>query len=322
MIKSVVELPAQGKQVFVRIDFNVPLEHGKVLDDRRIKTALPTVNLLIRNGADKIRLATHLGRPTQASQELSTKLLQPTLQSLFKENYHKIELLENLRFSPLEEGNDRSFAAELVDGMDYYVNEAFSNSHRAHASMVAAAQLKPAFGGLALLKEVSELTKLRSAPERPFVVVIGGAKVTDKLPLVQALLPIADKILVGGKVGFELTDDHPKIVKPLDSVSGFDIGPKTRHRFSEELAAAKTIFWNGNLGKSEELRYAAGTQELARYIASLPAYRVVGGGDTVAAVEALGLTNSFDFVSTGGGATLEFLAGKRLPGLEALGYYE
>lgn len=322
MIKSVVELPAKGKRIFVRVDFNVPIKHGKVFDDRRMKAALPTVNLLIRNGADKIRLATHFGRPTQPSSQFSTKLLEPALQGMFKEQFGKLELLENLRFSSLEQQNDSSFAKELMSGTDYYVNEAFSVSHRAHASIVGAGQLKPAFGGLTLLKEVSELEKLRSTPERPFVVVIGGDKVTDKLPLVQALLPIADKILVGGKVGFELTDDHPKIVKPLDSVSGFDIGPKTRHRFSEELVGAKTIFWNGNLGKSEELRYAAGTQELARYIANLPAYRVVGGGDTVAAIEALGLTSSFDFVSTGGGATLEFLAGKQLPGLAVLGYYE
>lgn len=322
MIKSVVELPAKGKRIFVRVDFNVPLKQGRVVDDRRIKTALPTINLLIRNGADKIRLATHLGRPKHASGEFSTKLLVPLMRDLLKENFGKLELLENLRFSLLEEQNDLSFSKELMRGTDYYVNEAFSVSHRSHASLVAAAKLKPAFGGLTLLKEVSELEKLRSAPERPFVVLIGGDKVTDKLPLVQALLPVADKILVGGKVGFELTDDHPKIVKPLDSVSGLDIGPKTRHRFSEELVGAKTIFWNGNLGKSEELRYAAGTQELARYIANLPAYRVVGGGDTVAAIEALGLASSFDFVSTGGGATLEFLAGKRLPGLEALGYYE
>ncbi|MBI3261387.1 phosphoglycerate kinase [Candidatus Berkelbacteria bacterium] len=323
MIKPLSQLPASGKHIFVRVTFNVPLnDHGQVMDDRRIKAALPTINTLLKQGATKLRLATHLGRPTEPTPSLSTQKIEPIIKELLGENYSRIELLENTRFDPRERLNDRSFALELMEGMDYYVNEAFPDCHRAHASIVAAANIKPAFGGMNLMKEISELEQLRDAPRRPFVVLIGGAKVEDKLPVVEALLPISDKILVGGKVGFELTLEDPKLIKPIDSIGGFDIGPKTIELYKEHLLGAKTIFWNGNLGKSEDPKFANGTNTIAEFLASQSGYRVVGGGDTLEVLDSLGIGDRFDFVSTSGGATLEFLAGKRLPGLEVLGYYE
>lgn len=323
MIKPLSQLPASGKHIFIRVTFNVPLDDmGQVMDDRRVRAAVPTLNWLFSQGAAGLKLATHLGRPTGPDPLLSTQKLVPIIKELLGENYARIELLENTRFDPRERSNDQSFARELMEGMDYYVNEAFPDCHRAHASIVAAAELKPAFGGLNLLKEISELEKLRDAPARPFVVLIGGAKIEDKLPLVEALLPIADKILVGGKVGFELTLEDPKLVKPIDSIGGgLDIGPKTVELFKEHLKGAKTIFWNGNLGKSENPVFASGTNAMARFLAAHDGYRVVGGGDTLEVLDSLGIGDRFDFVSTSGGATLEFLAGKRLPGLEALGYY-
>lgn len=323
MIRPLGQLPASGKHIFVRVTFNVPLnDQGQIMDDRRIKAALPTISWLLSQGAAGLRLATHLGRPTGPTPSLSTQKLEPIIKKLLAKNYARVELLENTRFDPRERLNDRSFALELMAGMDYYVNEAFPDCHRAHASIVAAAKLKPAFGGLNLMKEIAELEKLRNVPARPFVVLVGGAKVEDKLPLVEALLPIADKILVGGKVGFELTLEDPKLVKPIDSVGGgLDIGPKTIELFKQHLGVGKTIFWNGNLGKSEDPAFANGTNAIAEFLAAQGSYRVIGGGDTVEALDLLGIFDRFDFVSTSGGATLEFLAGKRLPGLEALGYY-
>ncbi|MFY9484225.1 MAG: phosphoglycerate kinase [Patescibacteria group bacterium] len=322
MIKPLNQLPASGKHIFVRVTFNVPLnDRWQVMDDRRIRAALPTINWLLSQGVAGLRLATHLGRPTRPDPLLSTQKLKPIIQGLLGKNYSRIELLENTRFDPRERLNDRSFASQLMEGMDYYVNEAFPDCHRGHASIVAAASIKPAFGGLNLMKEISQLEKLRKSPSRPFVVLVGGAKVEDKLPLVEALLPIADKVLVGGKVGFELTLNDPKLIKPVDSIDEFDIGPKTIELFKEHLGEAKTIFWNGNLGKSEDPTFANGTNAIAEFLASQDGYRVVGGGDTLEVLDSLGIANRFDFVSTSGGATLEFLTGKRLPGLEALGYY-
>lgn len=323
MINPLSQLPASGKHIFVRVTFNVPLDdNGHVTDDRRIRAALPTITWLLDQGAKKLRLATHLGRPTEPNSLLSTQKLVPVIKDMLGENYSRIELLENTRFDPRERSNDQSFARELMEGMDYYVNEAFPDCHRGHASILAAAALKPAFGGLNLIKEVTELEKLRKVPARPFVVMIGGAKVEDKLPLVQALLPIADKVLVGGKVGFELTLEDPKLVKPIDFIGGgFDIGPRTIELFKRHLRGAKTVFWNGNLGKSEDPAFAHGTNSMVEFLSSQEGYRVVGGGDTITVLDSLGISDRFDFVSTSGGATLEFLAGKRLPGLEALGYY-
>lgn len=323
MIKPVKELSASGKRIFVRVTLNMPFdEHGKLTDERRIRAALPTLAWLIDQGAAGLRLATHIGRPAEPTPSLSTKRLEPKLRELIGEKFSRIELLENTRFDPRERADDVSFAQELMAGMDCYVNEAFPDCHRAHASLHAAAKLKPAFGGLNLMREIAELEKLKNQPKQPFVVVVGGAKVEDKLPLVEALLPIADKILVGGKVGFEITLEDRKLVKPVDSIDGFDIGPQTVELFKKELEGAKTVFWNGNLGKSEDPSFAHGTHAIAGFIASHGGYRVVGGGDTVRALDSFGLAGRFDFVSTGGGATLQFLAGKRLPGLEALGYYE
>ena len=331
MMRSLDQLDPAGKRVFVRVDFNVPTEAGKVKDTTRIELALATIRLLLGKGAASVRLATHLGRPKQASPEFSTNQLKPALKALIKQGYQRIELLENLRFSPAEGLNDQTFANELMAGMDCYVNEAFSVCHRTQASIVAAAQLKPAFAGLKLVKEVLELEKLKVAPARPFVVVIGGAKVQDKLAVIEAMSKVADVVLLGGKTGLEykakvgqnvhIVQNVQNVIALVDDLDGLDIGPQTIALFKKELSKAKTIFWNGNLGKSEEAQYAKGTHEITRFLAKLPSYRVIGGGDTLAAVRSLNLTDQFDFVSSGGGATLYFLAGKRLPGLEVLGYY-
>ncbi len=320
-LRSIDQLPAENKHVLVRVAFNVPMVDGKVTDPRRIHAAIPTIQYLLSDGAAKVRLATHLGRPTGPTDELSTRQLMPLLKELLGDDVNHIELLENVRFSPGEVANSDTLAAQLTAGMDYYVNEAFPDCHRNHASIVKAAQLLPNYAGFHLLQEIRSLEKLQHNPKRPYVVVLGGAKVEDKLPLVRAFLKVADTILVGGKIGFSLTLSHPKIIKPVDNHDLFDIGPRTIARFREALSRANTIFWNGNLGKSEDPRYEQGTRAIAEHIARLASYRVVGGGDTVAAIDGFGLAEQFSFVSTGGGATLAFLAGERLPGLAVLGYY-
>jgi phosphoglycerate kinase len=332
------EAEVSGKRVLVRVDFNVPLEEGEVADDTRIRASLPTLRLLLDRGVSEAVLASHLGRPKGEDPSLSMEPVRRRLRELLDDA--RLRLLENTRFNPGETTNEVGFARELAGGCDLYVNDAFGAAHRAHASTEAVAHLLPAYAGLLLERELEELGKLLEGPERPYVAVLGGAKVEDKIGVLRALEERADTLLIGGKMaeevdlesGYELPRDvvaaeafaedaEAKIV-PADSVPdgwlGLDIGPETRAHFAERIAAAKTVFWNGPMGVFEWPRFAEGTKAVAEAVAEAEAHTVVGGGDSVRAVEELGVAERIDWISTGGGAALELLEGKELPGVVAI----
>ena len=336
--RSVRDAEVSGKRVLVRVDFNVPLEDGRVADDTRIRAALPTLELLLERDPAEVVLASHLGRPDGEDPALSMEPVRRRLRDLLDDD--RLELLENTRFNPGETQNDPEFARELADGRDLYVNDAFGAAHRAHASTEAVAHLLPAYAGLLLERELDELGALLEDPAHPFVAVLGGAKVEDKLGVVRSLCERADSLLVGGKMAEEL-DAAEKIELPLDVVAaaafeedaearivpagelpegwlGLDIGPETRERFSERIAEAKTVFWNGPMGVFEWRRFGEGTKAVAEAVAASSAHTVVGGGDSVRAVEELGVADRIDWISTGGGASLELLEGKELPGVAAI----
>ena len=336
--RSVRDAEVSGKRVLVRVDFNVPLEGGDVADDTRIRAALPTLELLLERDAAEIALVSHLGRPKGPDPALSMEPVRRRLRELFDDE--RLELLENTRFNPGETANDPEFAHELANGSDLYVNDAFGAAHRAHASTEAVAHLLPAYAGLLLERELEELGALLEDPARPFVAVLGGAKVEDKIGVVRSLSERADVLLVGGKMAEEL-DHAEKIELPTDVVAaaafdadaearivaarevpegwlGLDIGPETRKRYSERIAEAKTVFWNGPMGVFEWRRFAEGTKAVAEAVAASSAHTVVGGGDSVRAVEELGVADRIDWISTGGGASLELLEGKELPGVAAI----
>jgi phosphoglycerate kinase len=350
--RSVRDADVSGKRVLVRVDFNVPLEEGRVADDTRIRAALPTIELLLERGASALRLASHLGRPKGPDPALSMDPVRAHLRELLPDE--RVELLENTRFDPGETKNDPEFARRLAEGCDLYVNDAFGAAHRAHASTVGVAELLPAYAGSLLERELEELGALLEGPERPFVAVLGGAKVEDKIGVLQSLSERADAVLVGGKMAEELrarpantlgeNENHSQngaLDLPVDVVAatafeadadtrvvaadevpdgwlGLDIGPETRARFAERIASARTVFWNGPMGVFEWDRFAAGTKAVAEAVAAADAHTVVGGGDSVRAVEELGLADRIDWVSTGGGASLELLEGKELPGVVAI----
>lgn len=367
--------PLDGKAVLVRADLNVPLADGPggrvVVDDFRIRQSLPTLAWLQERGA-KVTVCSHLGRPRGAP---DPRYEMGPVRARLAELAPGVELVENLRFDPGEEGNDPSFLRRLVEGQDAYVNDAFGVSHRAHASVVGPPALLPCGAGRLLQREVEVLTTLLEAPRRPFVVLLGGAKVADKLGVLRSLAARADTILVGGgmaatflaaqghAVGASLLDASkleecrallagaaevrlPDDVVALSADGGanlggrpglessgtvavyepdlpegwraFDIGPTTRARFAEALAGAGTVLWNGPMGVCEDARFAAGTEAVAAAVAACPGFTVVGGGDSVAAIDRLGLAGRIGHVSTGGGATLELLEHGDLPGLAAL----
>jgi phosphoglycerate kinase len=322
----------------VRVDFNVPLEDGRVADDTRIRAALPTLELLLERDAAEVTLASHLGRPKGHDPALSMEPVRRRLRELLDDE--RLKLLENTRFNPGETQNDPEFARELADGRDLYVNDAFGAAHRAHSSTEAVAHLLPAHAGLLLERELEELGALLGNPARPYVAVLGGAKVEDKIGVVRSLSERADVLLVGGKMAEEL-EAAEKIELPVDVVAarafekeadarvvradevpdgwlGLDIGPETRKRYGQRIAKAKTVFWNGPMGVFEWPRFAEGTRAVAEAVAAASAHTVVGGGDSVRAVEELGLADRVDWVSTGGGASLELLEGKELPGIVAI----
>jgi phosphoglycerate kinase len=336
--RSVRDADVAGKRVLVRVDFNVPLDDGRVADDTRIRAALPTIRLLLDNDAEKLRLCSHLGRPKGEDPALSLRPVEEHLRGLLDDP--RVSVLENTRFHPGETKNDEAFARELADGCDLYVNDAFGSAHRAHASTEAVAHLLPAYAGLLLERELEELGSLLESPARPFVAVLGGAKVEDKIGVLESLAARADAVLVGGKMAEEV-EPREKVLLPGDVVAaaafeadaesrvvaadelpdgwlGLDIGPETRKAFSDEIARAKTVFWNGPMGVFEWPRFAAGTEAVARAVADADAHTVVGGGDSVRAVDELGLESRIDWVSTGGGASLELLEGKELPGVVAI----
>jgi phosphoglycerate kinase len=340
--RSVRDADVAGKRVLVRADLNVPLEDGRVADDTRIRAALPTIRYLLGKGAAEIVVCSHLGRPKGPDPAFSMRPVEERLRELLGEN-GRLRVLENTRFDPRETKNDPGLARELAEGMDLYVNDAFGSAHRAHASTEGVAHLLPAYAGFLLERELEELGRLLERPEAPFVAVVGGAKVEDKIGVLRSLSERADALLVGGKMAEELRENPSELeaelpvdvvaadafepdaeaqVTDADSVPegwlGLDIGPLTREAFAGRIGQAKTVFWNGPMGVFEWPRFAEGTKAVAEAVAKADAHTVVGGGDSVRAVEELGLAERIDWVSTGGGASLELLEGKELPGVVAI----
>ena len=343
--RSVRDADIAGKTVLVRSDLNVPLENGTVADDMRIRASLPTLRLLLDGGAAAVRVCSHLGRP-KTEEDRATYSMTPVrerLRELIPDG--RLTVLENTRFDPRETKNDPAFARELAEGCDLYVNDAFGSAHRAHASTEGVAHLLPAYAGLLLEEELKHLGKLLGDVEHPFVLISGGAKVDDKLGVLENLGGRADTVLIGGKMAEQVRVENPlsfPVELPSDVVGaaafaedaesgvftvddlpdgwlGLDIGPETRERFADIIAAARTIFWNGPMGVFEWPEFAEGTSAVAHAVAANEqAFSVVGGADSVRALNELGLADSITWVSTGGGASLELLEGKELPGVAAI----
>ena len=388
--KTVRDIDVEGKKVLVRCDFNVPQkEDGTITDNRRIVSALDTIKYLIEHNA-KVILCSHLGRPkgefkkefslAPVAEELSkllgkeVKLAKDVIGPSAKELTYNMKegdvvLLENVRFHREETDNDPKFAKKLASFADIYVNDAFGTAHRAHASTAGVAAYLPAVSGFLIEKEINFMGDALENPKRPFMAILGGKKVSDKIGVIEALLEKVDTLLIGGamaytffksmgysvgdsiceldkldlaqdimkkakekgvklmlpvdtKVGKEFNPDtESKVVKYTeipDGWEGFDIGPKTIKMYVEELKSAKTVVWNGPLGLSEFEQFAAGTDTIAEALANSDAITIIGGGDSAAAIERMGLSDKFSHISTGGGASLEFLEGKKLPGIECL----
>ncbi|MGB8005153.1 MAG: phosphoglycerate kinase [Gaiellaceae bacterium] len=340
--RSVRDAEVGGKRVLVRSDLNVPLEDGKIADETRIQASLPTIRLLLDEGADKVTVCSHLGRPKAPDPEFSLRPVEERLRELVADE--RLNVLENTRFNPGETKNDPAFARELADGNDLFVQDAFGSVHRAHASTVGVAELLPAYAGLLLEQELEALGKLLGEVEHPFVLISGGAKVDDKLGVLQNLGGKADTVLVGGKMAEQIRTENPltfDVVLPVDVVAasefaadaeakvtpydalpegwlGLDIGPESRELFAQHVSAARTIFWNGPMGVFEWPRFAEGTKAVATAVAASPGYSVVGGADSARALTELGLAEKVSWLSTGGGAALELLEGKELPGVAAI----
>ena len=375
--RSIRQLAVEDRRVLLRVDHNVPLEQGRVADDHRIRASLPTIRYLLSRRA-RVVLLSHLGRPDgRADPALSLRPVAARLGELLGEEVpfvpetlgprageavrdlapgHAV-YLENLRFDPGEEANDPAFASRLASLGDAFVEEAFGTVHRAHASTVGLPGRLDSAAGFLVEQEGGELTRLLEDPPHPFVVVLGGAKVRDKLPLVRRLRAQAEEVLLGGALALPLLAADPGELAPVVEelshprageaplrlpedflVEGegpggvrvvparpfpaaarpYDIGPETRRRFLERLAGAKAVFFNGPLGKVEDPRFSGGTREVLSGLRGLSGPRVAAGGDSVRAVEELGLTDAFSYLSTGGGAALELMEGRKLPGLEAL----
>jgi phosphoglycerate kinase len=340
--RSVEAADLEGKVVLVRSDLNVPLEDGRIADDTRIRSSLPTIQLLLEKNVREVRVCSHLGRPKGPEEKYSIAPVRERLLELAGDE--RVTVLENTRFNPGETKNDMAFARELADGCDLFVNDAFGSAHRAHASTVGVAQLLPAYAGLLLLAELQNLGQLLGDVERPFVIVSGGAKVEDKIGVLENLGSRADDVLIGGKMAEDVRSDNPfsfeavlpkdvvaassfdadaeTQVTPFDSLPdgwlGLDVGPKTREDFARRVAAARTVFWNGPMGVFEWPRFAEGTFAVARALADSDGFTVVGGGDSVRAVHDAGVADRISWISTGGGASLELLEGKELPGVAAI----
>jgi phosphoglycerate kinase len=340
--RSVRDADVGGKRVLVRADLNVPLDGGRVADDTRIRASLPTLSLLLERGAAGVTVCSHLGRPKGEDPQYSMQPVRERLQQLLDDD--RLEVLENTRFNPGETKNDPAFARELADGNELFVEDAFGSVHRAHASTVGVAELLPSYAGLLLERELEELSKLLGEVEHPFVLISGGAKVDDKIGVLQNLGGKADAVLVGGKMAEQLREENPlpfDVVLPTDVVAagefaedaetkvapyddlpegwlGLDIGPETRKLFARHIAGSRTVFWNGPMGVFEWPRFADGTKAVAEAVAHSDAYSVVGGADSARALTELGLENQVSWLSTGGGAALELLEGKDLPGVSVI----
>ena len=389
-VRGLSELSLVGRRVLLRVDFNVPLEHGVVTDDTRIRAALPTLHAILEQPGSSVVLMSHLGRPRgRPRAELSLAPVAAHLGRLLgravtmapdcvgPEVEHLaatlppggVMVLENLRFHPEEEAGDAAFARRLAALGDVYVNDAFGAAHRAHASTAVVAGHLPAAAGLLMAREVAVLTQLLAAPAAPFVAIVGGAKVSSKVAVLEHLLPKVDTLLIGGGMAYTFLQARdiavgnslvePDLVAtagdlmrraaergtalllPCDHVAasavsaaaehavtpdeaipggaiGVDIGPRTRTAFASRIAAARTVMWNGPMGVFEVAPFAAGTHAVAQAVAECPGTTVVGGGDSVAAINAAGIADRVTHVSTGGGASLELLEGRVLPGVAAL----
>jgi phosphoglycerate kinase len=384
--KTIRDIDVQGKRVLVRVDFNVPLKNGAVTDDTRIRAALPTLNYLLEHGAALI-LCSHLGRPkNKVVPELRMDPVAARLAELLGRPVKKLDdcigpeveaaakaakpgdviMLENTRFHAEEEANDLGFARQLAGLADVYVNDAFGTAHRAHASTEGVARYLPAVAGFLMEKELEFLGRATENPVHPYVAILGGAKISDKIGVIENLLVKCDRLLIGGGMantffkgmGFEVGDSlveeeavatarsllegaggrlilpvdvviadafdnaaHTRIVAPNDVPAGWrilDVGPKTIATFESALSGAKTVIWNGPLGVFEMPNFARGTFAVAELLAQLDAVTIIGGGDSAAAVQQAGLAGKMSHVSTGGGASLEFLEGMVLPGVAAL----
>lgn len=387
--KSVRDIEVTGKVVFVRVDFNVPMEDGKITDDKRIRETLPTIQYLVEKGA-KVVLASHMGRPngevveslrlTPQATRLSELLGQPVAKAdeaigvAVKSQIAELKngdvlVLENVRFYPGEEKNDADLAKSFAELADLFVNDAFGAAHRAHASTEGIAHHLPAVSGLLMEKELDVLGKALTSPERPFTAIVGGSKVKDKIDVIDNLINLADNIIIGGgltytffkaqghEVGQSLLDESKldvvlgfvekakklgkKLYLPVDIVvsddfsadantdivtidkipaawEGVDIGPKTREIYADVIKNSKLVVWNGPMGVFEIAPFSGGTKAVAEACATTEAYTIIGGGDSAAAAEKFGLADKMDHISTGGGASLEFMEGKALPGVVAL----
>jgi phosphoglycerate kinase len=342
--RSVEAADVEGKVVLVRSDLNVPLEDGRVADDTRIRASLPTLRLLLDRGAREVRVCSHLGRP-KADEDRARFAMEPVRAGLAGAvGDGRVTVLENTRFDPGETKNDPAFAGELAAGCDLYVDDAFGSAHRAHASTVGVAELLPAYAGLLLLDELRNLGRLLGEVDRPFVIIAGGAKVEDKVAVLENLGGRADAVLIGGKMAEDVRSESPfsfDATLPVDVVAasafeadaetrvtpfasvpdgwlGLDIGPDTRELFAARIAEARTVFWNGPMGVFEWPRFAEGTFAVARAVAASGGFTVVGGGDSVRAVHEAGVAERVSWVSTGGGASLELLEGKELPGVAVI----
>jgi len=342
--RSVETAHVEGKHVLVRADLNVPLAGGAVADDTRIRAAIPTLRLLLDRGAAGVSVCSHLGRPK--SDEDRAKYSMAPVERRLRElvSDERLRVLENTRFNAGETKNDEAYARELAQGHDLYVNDAFGSAHRAHSSTEAVAHFLPAYAGLLLLSELDHLGRLLGEVEPPFVLIAGGAKVDYKLAVLEHLGGRADRVLIGGKMAEQVREHNPlsyPVELPVDVVAaaafaedaearvasvdavpdgwlGLDIGPVTAEAFGAIVREARTIFWNGPMGVFEWSRFAAGTRAVAEAVAAADAYSVVGGGDSVRAIQELGLAGSVSWVSTGGGASLELLEGRELPGVAAI----
>jgi 3-phosphoglycerate kinase len=385
---TIKEMPITSKRVLTRVDYNVPTDNnGNITDDTRIRATLPTLNYIIANRG-KIILMTHLGRPKGKDEKLKLDKIAIRLQELLKQPVKKLDdcigdnvekavfsmedsevvLLENMRFYPEEETNNNNFAKQLAYLGDVYVNDAFACSHRAHASIVGVAKYLKAAAGFLLAKEIEYLDKLTESPEKPYVAILGGAKISDKIKIIENLIETINTILIGGGMAYSFLKAQGKeigsskvekgspqiatkilerakelnveIVLPVDhlvadhldgrgririekenipdNLSGVDIGPETIKLFNSKLQNARTIIWNGPLGIFEIDKFSEGTRSIAMTLSSLKSTTVVGGGETAAAVEKFAVANKMSHVSTGGGAFLEFLEGKELPGIIVL----
>ncbi|MEJ7570167.1 MAG: phosphoglycerate kinase [Gaiellaceae bacterium] len=340
--RSVREADVAGKVVLLRADLNVPLEGGQVADDTRIRAALPTLEYLLEHDVARIRVCSHLGRPSGEDPAFRMEPVSEHLGALLMNE--RIDVLENTRFNPGETENDEGFARELAEGCDLYVNDAFGSAHRAHSSTEAVAHLLPAYAGLLLEQELEMLGRLLGEVERPYIAIVGGLKVEDKLGVLENLAEYVDTMLIGGKMAEQLREENPleaPVRLPVDVVAaaafeeeaeskvvrwnevpdgwlGLDIGPETGELFVEKIRSAKTVFWNGPMGVFEWERFAGGTKAVAQAVAECEGFTVVGGGDSVRALSELGLEERVSWVSTGGGASLELLEGKELPGVAAI----